>query len=385
MGGIEEYSLFMLAPLPNLDTEASPMKPNSTSAASLCSVLPQVDRSACRLRRCVAAAVVTGHPWSLHRAHRPDPCVEVEAVAQVVTQGALQATVRTPFGAARLAIATAQWPALAGAATLDDDVRRNAVAGWLVRARMGSLAALVSAIELDAGPPRDVPATGVFLHSDSVRIDVLTADDGLLQAIEAALAQRVPALADAALQRRLPSRFLLASRAVSVGRLRALRVGDVVLLPSVASTESGLNARWSWGDGGPAELCAHVFLRGSSMSLKLLPALADTAEYETISDGSPPTTVELLARLELPIAVELAGPLLRLADIARLTAGDVLEMPVPIDQAQVRLTVARQALGWGELVAIGGRLGVRILRIDAMPGSNEAVSHDGIDGGNDTP
>lgn len=346
------------------------MKPNATSLASLDRALPQVERMGNRLRRCAAMASTARHPWTAGRANTQDPQESrqprVEMVpAAAVASDALLATVFTPFGIARLAIAPLQWPALASAATLADAGRRHAVATLLLESRLGPLAALVSGVELQAaGAIGDVSRAGVALHVAATRFDVLAVDDRLLTAIESHVAGLNPVLSDTALDRRLPSRIVLASRSISVRRLSELRVGDVIVLPSPGSSESAFDAWLSWGEGGPRDLRTHVLLCGATMSLTTPPAFAHAAESDAGIDAFPSTAGALLARLELPVCIELAGPVLRLADIADLKSGDVLELPIPIEQAQVRITVARQGVGLGELVVIGGRLGVRILRMD---------------------
>lgn len=339
------------------------MKPNVHSATSLSRVLPQVDRMANRLRRCAAMARTAGHPWTLPAAKERGPGLEWLPTATVAAD-ALVATVHTPYGSARLAIAPLQWPALASAATLADAGQRRAVAILLAASRLGPLAALVSDIELGSGSMADVSSAGLALQVAAVRLDVLAVDDRLLAAIEAHVAELSPRLSIAARSRRLSSRILLASRGLPLGRLRTLRVGDVLVLPSGKPAEDGVDAWLSWGDGRAAQLRARVLLSDANMSLKNPPAVVGADENPEDGGVSVPTAGDLLSRLELAVGIELSGPTLRLADIADLKAGDVLELPVPVEQAQVRITVARQGWGLGELVAIGGRLGVRILRMD---------------------
>lgn len=343
------------------------MKSNANHVSLLGHALPQVDRMVNRLRRCASMARTAGHPWCSLHAERQGPVVETVA-AEPVARDALVATVRTAFGTARLAMNPLHWPALASAATLKDDGRRHALITMLVEARLGPLAALVSGFELQAGMAGCVVFAGLALHVEAVRCDILAVDDRLLAAIEAYVAALRPSLSTAALQRRLPSRILLGSRTLPVSRLRNLQAGDVLLLGLHNPPMSSFSGWLSWGERGPGELSAPVLLSGLTMSLNSPPAPGGITGADAGSDVIASTGAALLAQLDLPIGIELSGPLLRLADIADLKAGDVLELPIPIEQAHVRLTVARQALGLGELVAIGGRLGVRILRLDPVAG-----------------
>ena len=349
------------------------MKSNATPSTSLGRALPQVDRMANRLRRCAAMARTAGHPWCATHADRQGPGVETAAAARVV-RNPLLATVRTPFGSVRLAIDASQWPALASAARLPDDGRRHAVLTLLIEARLGTLAGLVTDFDLQVGSAGDIGFAGVTLQIEAVRCDVVSVDDRLLDALEAYVAELSPSLPAAMFHRSLPSRILLAARSLPAGRLRDLQVGDVLLLAAPNLLASGFEAWLSWGEGGPSELRTRVLLSGATMNLTSAPAVSGMPEDDVAGEVFLPGGRALLARLELPIGIELAGPLLRLADISGLKAGDVLELPVPIEQAQVRITVARQALGLGELVAIGGRLGVRILRMDAVPETVDAMA-----------
>lgn len=338
------------------------MKP---TPASLARALPKADGAAARLRRCAAAlrALDRGRPVCGTAFH-----IETGAEAQT-TADHLQLMVRSPFGSLEIAMSCLQWPAMDCAATLPDRRSRNAVATLLLREGLGPLAHLLMSVELLPAPAPVTRTSGVVCVYRAARLEVLRADTSLLGAIGSAVAdadRTVGMPHETAL--RLPSRLLVGRRFLSRTLLCGLRPLDVVLLPA----NEGEPARLTWGDGTTRSLLrAGVLLQASTMTLTEAPHLsadaAGPAELQDAPASGATATARALARLELSVDFELDGPQLSLADITTLATGDVLELPSSVDHAQVRITVARQRVGLGELVAVGGRLGVRILAMDIGP------------------
>jgi type III secretion system YscQ/HrcQ family protein len=347
------------------------MKPKTIPLAR---VLPQVDRWAVRLLRCAGAArrrgaVASGWPEFGFGRMSPLP----------VTANALTARITTRSGSALLAIEPRDWPALASAATLADVARRNAVAQVLFGERLGAFAWHVGHIELEAGGAAGRTSGGLVMSLASMPLAVLAVDDSLLDAIESWTdfpgGEQPESFLSAAGAMRLPSRIVLASRLLPQARLQNLRVGDALLLPPGSAPAPILGASLSWGDDPirPGQgLQASVLLAQATMTLTTPPAFQTDdlphapAEYRN-GDAA-------LDRLAFPVTFELAGPLMRLAEISRLAAGDVLELKVPVEHAELQIRIAGQAWGLGELVAVGGRLGVRILRMDPLADAIERAA-----------
>lgn len=63
----------------------------------------------------------------------------------------------------------------------------------------------------------------------------------------------------------------------------------------------------------------------------------------------------------MPVAFEIDSTRMRLDELAALDTGAVIELDVALMDASVRLVCHGQTVGHGQLVAIGERLGVRIL------------------------
>jgi len=333
---------------------------------SLARALPKADGAAARLRRCAAAlrGLGRGRPVCGTAFH-----IETGAEAQT-TADHLQLTVRSAFGSLEIAMSCLQWPAMDCAATLADRRSRDAVATLLLREGLGPLGHLLLSVELLPAPAPVTRTSGVVCVYRAARLEVLRADTSLLGAIGGTVAD-----ADRTVGMpyqttlRLPSRLWIGRRLLSRTLLQGLRALDVVLLP--ANAGGAARSTLTWGDGTRRLLRAGVLLQASTMTLIEAPHLSSDADISAESQDAPApgatATARALARLELPVDFELDGPQLSLADIATLDAGDVLELPSSIDHAQVRITVARQRVGLGELVAVGGRLGVRILAMDIAP------------------
>ena len=80
--------------------------------------------------------------------------------------------------------------------------------------------------------------------------------------------------------------------------------------------------------------------------------------------------VEVTA-MDLPVHIELLTVNLSVAQLSALQPGYVLDLPLPLVDAPVRLVAYGQTLALGKLVAIGENLGVQIHR---MAASNERQS-----------
>jgi type III secretion protein Q len=100
------------------------------------------------------------------------------------------------------------------------------------------------------------------------------------------------------------------------------------------------------------------------MTIENAPALSgheSIFQGDPIADDSGAADVVDIGQLEVPIQFELEGPILTLAEIGALGAGQVLQLPIPIDRALISLRVDGQLVGRGHLVAVGDWLGVRLV------------------------
>ncbi len=159
---------------------------------------------------------------------------------------------------------------------------------------------------------------------------------------------------------RLSTRLRIGQRTAAATLLQSLRPGDVLLHAlGPAPVRSG---ELLWGIPGGAVLRAPVHLKPQQMILETAPAMQhDTPE----SDPSQPTTD--VAALELPVQLEVDQLALSLSVLSGLQPGQILELSVPVDQADIRLVVYGQTIGIGRLLAVGEHLGVQILSMSETP------------------
>ncbi|WPB57930.1 FliM/FliN family flagellar motor switch protein [Xylophilus sp. GOD-11R] len=346
---------------------------------NLSRALPSADGAAVRLRRWAGRTVSRGAQPNFF-AFRTDLTPSAP-----IAPDALLAIVCTSVGEFDLALEPRQWPDLALAAGLPDAGRRSAVAMLLLSECIGASAAELLSVDLRTTAPPGSRSIGVELSRGDSRAQLLRMDEALFRSLERSLDKTPPRLAQGALRMRLPSRVVLASRGLSNQVLQRLRQRDVLLLPDVPARPGAgaagmpmVNACLAWGPGSRGALRVPVLLQDTKMTLTspLDLAMPDMAPVPSTNShhghAGDAGISDALARMELPVQFEMAGPSLQLADIASLVADDVLELPMAVEQSRVRMVVAGQCVGLGELVAVGNRLGVRILRMDLaseMPGA----------------
>ncbi|MBV6886918.1 type III secretion system cytoplasmic ring protein SctQ [Xanthomonas campestris pv. spermacoces] len=241
----------------------------------------------------------------------------------------------------------------------DDDALRVSIAGMLLAERLGAFAPLglgaaeVIAFERDAEPD-DCHGIGMTLGDlDAI---ALTASASLLATLQAAVGglappARLPAWLAAL---RVNTRLRIGGRTASAALLQSLRPGDVLLhcTASAAVTSGDV----LWGIAGGAVLRAPVRLNLQQMILEASP----TMQHDTFEPELAPSTSNV-AELELPVQLEVDQLALSLSTLSGLQPGQILELSVPVDQADIRLVVYGQTIGTGRLLAVGEHLGVQIL------------------------
>lgn len=241
----------------------------------------------------------------------------------------------------------------------DDHALRVSIAGILLADRLGALAPLglgaaeVIAFERDAEPD-DCHGIGMTLGDlDAI---ALTASAPLLATLRTAVAAlAAPAPLPAWLAAlRVNTRLRIGERTASAALLQSLRPGDVLLhCTASAAVTSG---EVLWGIAGGAVLRAPVRLNLQQMILEATP----TMQHDTFEPEVAPSTSNV-AELELPVQLEVDQLALSLSTLSGLQPGQILELSVPVDQADIRLVVYGQTIGIGRLVTVGEHLGVQIL------------------------
>lgn len=159
---------------------------------------------------------------------------------------------------------------------------------------------------------------------------------------------------------RLSTRLRIGQRTAAATLLQSLRPGDVLLHAlGPAPVRSG---ELLWGIPGGAVLRAPVHLNPQQMILETAPAM----QHDT-PESDPSQSTADVAALELPVQLEVDQLALSLSVLSGLQPGQILELSVPVDQADIRLVVYGQTIGIGRLLAVGEHLGVQILSMSETP------------------
>jgi type III secretion system YscQ/HrcQ family protein len=163
-------------------------------------------------------------------------------------------------------------------------------------------------------------------------------------------AKRIPNAA------RLPLRIAVGSVSLSTREIAQSRPGDILILP-VIGTLASLQCICLDHRGKRFPLRAGIeghngrltrYEEGAMMEERMGMKMADE-EAGSLDNASIPVTV-VIGEIELPVHV-----------LGELEAGYVFELPMDVTQATVRLYTGSRNVGTGRLVAVGERLGVRLL------------------------
>ncbi|WP_415748942.1 type III secretion system cytoplasmic ring protein SctQ [Burkholderia sp. BE17] len=217
------------------------------------------------------------------------------------------------------------------------------------------------------------PAVELSLVLDERRIDCAISlpmrgydiVDTLLRALPTA---RRPVLA-------IPGALIIGVRPLSVDTLNVLKAGDVLLrslfphfdatlLSTGTSVNESLRAFAAWGARGHVRI--HAAVQVDVQSFVILKECYMSEDVDRASAGLDATTADeptRIGELELPVQFEIDTVSLPIDQLSVLEPGYVIELPVAVKDAQLRLVVHGQTVGYGELVAVGEHLGVRIIQM----------------------
>ena len=166
----------------------------------------------------------------------------------------------------------------------------------------------------------------------------------------------------------------LRSRRCTPEMLASLQRGDILLgwqptLP-YAADKPLTGAMLRIGAPRGRHLCAAVCVDTNTVTLEtpVTLATAQPDDFDPLEGASSHPASEPLvpvAAMEMPVHVELFSVNLGLAQVSALQPGYVLDLPLPLDDATVRLVSYGQTLAFGKLVAVGENLGVQIERMAA--------------------
>jgi len=155
---------------------------------------------------------------------------------------------------------------------------------------------------------------------------------------------------------------VVGSTRLSIAEVRGLEEHDIVLIDDAKPTPNALSC---WLGAGPARRYAGRMAWRSGGQLQMLQfGIGGGTKMGSDIDAAP---AQLTPFDDIPVSLrfELAQWHASLAEIANLAAGAVLEIGQRIDEHAVSVWVEQRCIGKGQLVAIGERLGVRLVSVFA--------------------
>jgi len=269
------------------------------------------------------------------------------------------ARLRLQFDSGHMDLRIAARDDLAPLLNEQDDALRVSIAGVLlsdflnalVPCRLGTAEVIAFERDAEAG---DCPGIGVTLRNiDAIP---LTASTPVLAELQTAIAAlSMPAQLPSWLSKlRVSTRLRIGKRNASAALLQSLRPGDVLLHGITSAPVDRGEVLWGIAEG--AVLRAPVRLNQQQMILETTP----TMQHDTFETQTSQSTTDVES-LELPVQLEVDQLALPLSALSSLQPGQILELSVPVDQADIRLVVYGQTIGFGRLLAVGEHLGVQIL------------------------
>jgi type III secretion system YscQ/HrcQ family protein len=152
--------------------------------------------------------------------------------------------------------------------------------------------------------------------------------------------------------------------------IRGLEEHDIILIDDVRAAPNTPNC---WLGAGPTRRYAGLLMWSSTGQLQMVQfGSGGETSMDSNSKAAPPGFDDL------PVSVrfELAQWTASLAEVSNLAAGVVLEIGQRIDEHAISVWVEQRCIGKGHLVAIGERLGVRLVSVSAGPALPESKPAD---------
>jgi type III secretion protein Q len=171
-------------------------------------------------------------------------------------------------------------------------------------------------------------------------------------------------------QLRLRWAAVLGTTGLSAGEARGLEEHDIILIDDVRAAPNMLNCRLA---AGPARRHAGSLVWHSSGQLQMVQFGTGGETSMSSNVAAAPAGFD-----DLPVCVrfELAQWTASLAEVGNLAAGAVVDVGQRIDENAISVWVEQRCIGKGQLVAIGERLGVRLVSVFVGPAPPEAKSSD---------
>ena len=176
-----------------------------------------------------------------------------------------------------------------------------------------------------------------------------------LQDVIASLPVRQPVLAT---QWRIETVMRFATRSWTIALLRSLELGDVVLCREGVAIDT-VDGHLYCGAQAGVHWTGRIRINHQKVTI-----MSEMQEQDgrNASDAvsSAPLLSASLSDLEVPVHFEIDSAALSLAQLSSLRPGYVIELSMPVEEAEIRLVACGQIIGRGKLVVIGDCLGVQL-------------------------
>lgn len=153
----------------------------------------------------------------------------------------------------------------------------------------------------------------------------------------------------------VPAAVLLAATAVTLSEYEGLAVGDVVMFPAGPERILRVAGRIRFA---AAMNNGILTVEGKTMTKAVFDNDLEPDAADPNGEDAPEAPIALDG-VEIELQARVGRLILTLAELRRLDAGQVVEFSTPVE-SPVTLTVGDRPVATGELVDVGGRIGVRI-------------------------
>jgi type III secretion protein Q len=253
------------------------------------------------------------------------------------------------------------------AETADDPLMAIAAMAWCDAASDGARALGLESLRPVAlfrteGRGRRIPRDGWSEVRDGDRALFAVHVLELPQRLELEIAARIVAFGgDGRLRRSLAlhGAVTLARRDVARRLLTSLEPGDVLLLDPSDGQLPAAACRLRWGLPHGRHWSAAVQVGDDRITIDGDIRMNDLQETASPRTDGPPS----LDALELPVRFEVDTVSITLGEIEAMAPGQVIALTTPLAGSHLRIVACGQAVGTAELVAVGDRLGARILHM----------------------
>ena len=319
----------------------------------------------------------------LSEAHRVDVRRRFNAP---LTSDALKVTLRCPTGTITLSFPQEVLPVLT-LAVKADAAGGPAVATIVASRLLAPLIEQFSRVAKAAGDMRwhsvgvssitAIPASASSSLTPLVSLDVTLTNQLFarvaLLAIDPECARDLQDMIDAKPVRQHPAMstwrvatgLCLGTKRWKTSLLNTLEVGDVLICKENATIDS-MDAQIYCGASFARHWVGNVRINQQEMTMTSQIEVQD-ADFEGNAEALGPELTANVAELDVPVRFELDSAALSLSQLASLRPGYVIELSIPIDQADIRLVSCGQLIGRGKLVVVGDCLGVQLEHL--VPGN----------------